>query len=114
MPTAIATILEKVTEMSEMMQSQSQSSDDTVYLTIEQLREYHPDKPSDSTVRRWIRKGFIPYYKDANTRRIKFKKSEIDDWIERSRRLSKKERDAIFDEQPRSRRYGSLDDPDID
>lgn len=105
MPSAIATILEKVTEMGEMMQSKTQSADDAVYLTVEQLREYHPDKPSDSTVRRWIRKGYIPYYKDENTRRIKFKKSEIDEWIEKGRRLSKKERDAIFDQQTRSRRY---------
>ena len=31
MPSAIATILEKVTEMSEMMQSKTQSADDAVY-----------------------------------------------------------------------------------
>lgn len=60
------------------------------FLTIEQLQAYHPDHPSLQTVHRWKSLGYIPFYKDPATRRVKFKKSEIDAWIASSRHMSRR------------------------
>ena len=85
-----------------------------VYLTVEELCAYHPDHPSQQTVRRWKRLGYFPYYKDGETRRVKFKKSEIDAWIASSRHMSRQERNALHDAQILARRrqmeIGGLDD----
>ena len=89
------------------------SSKDT-YMTVEELCAYHPDHPSHQTVRRWKRLGYIPFYKDDETRRVKFKKSEIDAWIASSRHMSREERNALRDAkilaQRRQMEIGGLDD----
>ena len=85
-------------------------------MTIEELCAYHPDHPSHQTVRRWKRFGYFPYYKDEKTRRIRFKKSEIDAWIASSRHMSRQERNALLDAEIFSQRNpvekGDFEDDD--
>jgi len=47
-------------------------------LTIEELREYLPDKPTKSTVYRWTCENKIPYKKFG--KKLFFDQSEIDTW----------------------------------
>ena len=47
---------------------------------------YHPDKPSKPTVYGWVHFGLIPYHKGGGGKKLRFLKSEIDNWIKQGRR----------------------------
>ena len=76
LPQAVSHILDGITEIKSICEElrENGSGKDT-YMTVEELCAYHPDHPSHQTVRRWKRLGYIPFYKDDETRRVKFKKS---------------------------------------
>ena len=98
LPQAVAKILDELAEIKSICEElREDASGKDTYMTVEELCAYHPDHPSQQTVRRWKRLGYIPFYKDDKTRRVKFKKSEIDDWIASSRRMSRAELNAIHD-----------------
>lgn len=82
LPQAVSKILDELAEIKSMCKDILEMGvNKDPYLTIEEFCAYHPDHPSHQTVRRWKRLGYIPFYKDDETRRVKFKKSEIDAWI---------------------------------
>ena len=117
LPQAVSTILDGIAEIKsicEELRENGQGKD--AYMTIEELCAYHPDHPSHQTVRRWKRLGYIAFYKDEETRRVRFKKSEIDAWIASSRHMSREERNAIRDAkilaQHQQMEFGGLDDDD--
>ena len=49
------------------------------WFNLNELCEYHPDKPSKSTVYGWVNSGLIPVHKNGSYSR--FLKSEIDNWL---------------------------------
>lgn len=49
------------------------------WLSLMELCEYHPDKPTKETVYSWVHKNLIPYHKGA--KRLRFLQSEIDAWL---------------------------------
>lgn len=105
LPKAVANILDDLAEIKSICNDlRDNGSGKDTYLTVEELCAYHPDHPSQQTVRRWKRLGYLPFYKDAVTRRIKFKKSEVDVWIASSRQMSRQERNALHDAAIRSQR----------
>jgi excisionase family DNA binding protein len=115
LPQAVANILDGIAELKNICSDiRDKDSGKDVYLTVEELCAYHPDHPSQQTVRRWKRLGIIPYYKDDETRRVRFKKSEIDAWLASSRHLTVDERNAIHDAAMREKREkflrGDFDD----
>ncbi len=115
LPKAVADILDGIAEIKSICNAiRDKESDKDDYLTVEELCAYHPAHPSHQTVRRWKRLGYIPYYKDEVTRRIKFKKSEIDAWLASSRHMSQEELNKIHDAQilakRRQMKIGGLDD----
>jgi excisionase family DNA binding protein len=117
LPEAVSDILDGIAEIKSICEDiRGKKSDKDVYMTIEELCAYHPAHPSHQTVRRWKRLGYIPFYKDEETRRVKFKKSEIDAWIASSRHMSREELNAIEDAkilaQRRQLEFGGLDDDD--
>ena len=88
LPKAVGDILDGIAEIKDIckeLRGDNAAKDE--FLTIEQLQAYHPDHPSLQTVHRWKSLGYIPFYKDPATRRVKFKKSEIDAWIASSRHI---------------------------
>ena len=86
LPQAASKILDELAEIKSMCKDILEMGvNKDPYLTIEEFCAYHPDHPSHQTVRRWKRLGYIPFYKDDETRRVKFKKSEIDAWIASTR-----------------------------
>lgn len=100
LPQAVANILDGIAEIKSICNDiREKDSGKDIYLTVEELCAYHPDHPSQQTVRRWKRLGYFPFYKDEETRRVKFKKSEIDAWIASSRHMSRQEYNAIRDAQ---------------
>ena len=115
LPQAVSNILDGIAEIKSICEDiRGKDTGQDTYMTIEELCAYHPDHPSHQTVRRWKRLGIIPYYKDEETRRIRFKKSEIDEWIASHRHMTRQERDALRDAAMNARRErmlkGDLDD----
>ena len=115
LPKAVANILDGIAEIKSICNAiRDKDSEKDEYLTVEELCAYHPAHPSHQTVRRWKRLGYIPYYKDEVTRRIKFKKSDIDAWIASSRQMSLQEQNELHDAQILSKRkqkmIGGVDD----
>lgn len=115
LPKAIASILDGIAEIKFICNAiRDKDSQKDEYLTVEELCAYHPAHPSHQTVRRWKRLGYIPYYKDEVTRRVKFKKSEIDEWIASSRHMSLQEQNELHDAQILAKRkqktIGGFDD----
>ena len=105
LPKAVGDILDGIAEIKDIckeLRGDNAAKDE--FLTIEQLQAYHPDHPSLQTVHRWKSLGYIPFYKDPATRRVKFKKSEIDAWIASSRHMSRKELNELHDAQALGRR----------
>lgn len=56
------------------------------WMAIDELRSYHPDKPSRATVYAWTHNGLIPYHRSG--KKLRFLKSEIDDWLLQGKRKS--------------------------
>ena len=112
LPSAIATILDDLAELKEICNDIRGRSDLEAYLTIEELQAYHPDHPSRTTIHRWKRDGYLPFYRDPVTRRTKFKKSEIDALIEASRHMTRQEENAIRDAMILAKRHQIPNDYD--
>ena len=115
LPKAVANILDGIAEIKSICNAiRDKDSGKDEYLTVEELCAYHPAHPSHQTVRRWKRLGYIPYYKDEVTRRVKFKKSEIDAWLASSRHMSLQEQNELHDTQILAKRkqmtIGGFDD----
>jgi len=55
------------------------------WFNLKQLCEYHPDKPAPSTVYEWVHNKTIPHYKKPHEK-LKFLKSEIDEYLKMGRR----------------------------
>jgi excisionase family DNA binding protein len=55
-----------------------------IWLTLPELSEYLPNKPSEQTIYGWVHRREIPFHKIG--RRLAFKKVEIDGWIALKRR----------------------------
>lgn len=47
-------------------------------MSVVELSNYLPNKPPIHNIYAWIRKGLIPYYRDA---RIFFRTEEIEGWL---------------------------------
>lgn len=48
------------------------------------LMNYLPDKPAKATIYGWVHSNLIPYHKGQ--KKLRFLKSEIDDWMKQGRR----------------------------
>lgn len=106
LPQAVASIIDELHELKAIVTSSiEKDSSAEVWFTIKELREYLPSNPSDSSIRRWIKRGLFPVYKDGDTRIIRFKKSDIDAWLESTRQMSISEQRALQDEQILARRH---------
>lgn len=51
---------------------------------LNELCQYHPDKPTKPTVYGWVNAGIIPVHKGG--KKLRFLKSEIDTWLKQGRK----------------------------
>ncbi len=63
------------------------------WMNLDELRNYHPNKPARATIYKWTCERSIPFHKDG--KKLRFLKSEIDEWLMKS---GKKTIDNISDE----------------
>ncbi len=77
---------QKLDEIKQLItEKKSQKQDEDFLMTMEQLREYLPDKPARATVYGLVNYRKIPYQKHG--KRLYFRKSEIDKWMNNGRKL---------------------------
>lgn len=88
----INNISERVTANILKAVSKEQSSEIDRWFDLNELCLYHPDKPSKPTVYGWVNAGIIPVHKGG--KKLRFLKSEIDNWLKQGRKKTLKEIDA--------------------
>lgn len=59
------------------------------WFNLQELSEYHPDKPTKATIYAWVSAGLIPVHKSG--KRLRFLKSEIDAWLLQGRKKTQAE-----------------------
>ncbi len=52
------------------------------WMNINDLCDYHPDKPTRNTVYAWVSKGKIPFHKQKGAKRLRFLREEVDQWLQ--------------------------------
>jgi len=65
-------------------QASTEPTETDRWFDLNELCQYHPDKPSKPTVYGWVHNGLIPHHKGG--KKLRFLKSEIDNWIKQGRR----------------------------
>jgi excisionase family DNA binding protein len=59
------------------------------WFDLNELCNYHPDKPSKATVYGWVNAGLIPVHKSG--RKLRFLKTEIDSYLKQGRKKTLEE-----------------------
>lgn len=54
------------------------------WFDLNELCQYHPDKPKKATVYNWVNAGTIPVHKGG--KKLRFLKAEIDNWLKQGRK----------------------------
>lgn len=60
----------------------AQAETPTKWFSLTELCEYLPGNPSKPTIYGYVSACSIPFHKTPGSRRLRFKKSEIDTWLE--------------------------------
>ena len=105
-PRAVAHLINKVENIETLLnatQPQAQESDQ--WLNLNDLCNYHPDRPAKPTVYAWIGQRSIPYHKKG--KKLMFLKSEIDAWLKEGRRKTAAEIQAEAQQFVISRKGGA-------
>lgn len=94
LPQAVSLLINEVQELKSLLQTSKQSAVEPTdrWLNLQELCNYLPDRPAKQTVYGWIAQRSIPYHKTG--KKLQFRQSEIDEWIQRSRRLTASEQQA--------------------
>jgi predicted DNA-binding transcriptional regulator AlpA len=72
------------------------------WFDLNELLNYLPDKPAKATVYGWVHDGLIPCHKGA--KKLRFLKSEIDQWLLKGKRKTLSELEAEADQYLKSKK----------
>ena len=81
LPAAVSELTEEFMELKIFLHNhfnQSQVEQDR-WLSLQEFRAYHPDKPAYSTIYGWTSNRTVPFHKHG--KKLRFLKSEIDSWL---------------------------------
>ena len=86
LPKAFTLLAEEVSEIKNLLleKSNEQPTEADRWFNLNELCQYHPDKPSKPTVYGWVNAGSIPVHKGG--KKLRFLKSEIDNWLKQGRK----------------------------
>jgi excisionase family DNA binding protein len=83
LPQAVSWLVKKLLEIEQQiaMLGKVSSNDDIreVWMNVNDVRDYLPNRPSKSTIYAWTSTHAIPFHKQG--RYTLFRKSEIDEWL---------------------------------
>lgn len=108
LPQAVSYLIEKVERLENLLETQK--SETTVpdnpnqRMNLKELQAYLPDHPAAPTVYGWVRNNLIPFYKKG--KKLSFKKSEIDAWLDAGRNKTDEEIAEEANEYINRRRIG--------
>lgn len=86
LPKAVSQLHEKLSNIERILLEKQQEAhpDPERWFDLNELCQYLPDKPAKTTVYGWVHAGTIPHHKGA--KRLRFLKSEIDNWLLQGRK----------------------------
>ena len=86
LPKAFTYLTNEVSEIKRLLLSKSneQPTEADRWFDLNELCNYHPDKPSKPTVYGWVSAGYIPVHKGG--KKLRFLKSEIDSWLRQGKK----------------------------
>jgi excisionase family DNA binding protein len=86
LPKAFTNLTNEVSEIKRLLleKSSEQPTETDRWFDLNELCNYHPDKPSKFTVYSWVHSGTIPVHKSG--KKLRFLKSEIDEWLKQGRK----------------------------
>jgi excisionase family DNA binding protein len=94
LPKAFTHLTNEVSEIKRLLleKSNEQPTETVRWFDLNELCNYHPDKPSKPTVYGWVNSGIIPVHKGG--KKLRFLKSEIDNWLKQGRKKTVAEIEA--------------------
>ena len=93
LPQAVSLLIREVKELKDLLRGFNNTVEPSDrWFNLQELCEYLPDRPAQQTVYGWVNRRFIPYHKTG--RKLQFRKSEIDEWIQASHRPTASELQA--------------------
>jgi excisionase family DNA binding protein len=66
------------------------------WFDLNELCNFHPDKPSKPTVYGWVNAGNIPVHKSG--KKLRFLKSEIENWLRQGKKKTLNETASLADQ----------------
>ena len=102
-PSVLGVLVQKVEKLESLLEriNVGDQKEPVKWFNAEELSKYLPDKPAVKTIYEWTWLKKIPFHKKG--RKLQFKKSEIDEWLDGDRRKTHAEikAEAIKDSQKR-------------
>ena len=88
LPKAFMHLLDEVKELKTLLIQKNQESQPIInqWFDLNELCNYHPDKPKPATVYGWVFAGKIPVNKGG--KKLRFLKSDIDEWLKQGRKMT--------------------------
>lgn len=83
-PPELETLIENSIKKVLSTQQTEQPTETDRWFDLNELCQYHPDKPTKPTVYGWVNAGTIPVHKGG--KKLRFLKSEIDAWLRQGRK----------------------------
>lgn len=87
LPTAISYLTQEVKEVKALLMERPadlQHNEADQWLSLKELCNYHPDKPTKHTVYQWVHTRKVPVHKSG--KKLRFLKSEIDQWLKQGKK----------------------------
>ena len=86
LPKAFTHLTKEVSEIKRLLleKSNEQQPEADCWFNLNELCQYHSDKPTKPTVYGWVNAGTIPVHKGG--KKLRFLKSEIDSWLKQGRK----------------------------
>ncbi|MDX6183136.1 helix-turn-helix domain-containing protein [Flavobacterium sp. Fl-77] len=88
LPKAFMHLLDEVKELKTLLIQKNRQPQSTAdqWFDLNELCNYHPDKPKPATVYGWVFASKIPVNKGG--KKLRFLKSEIDEWLKQGRKMT--------------------------
>lgn len=97
LPKAFTQLSNEVSEIKRLLleKGNKQEIEPDRWFDLNELCQYHPDKPTKPTVYGWVNAATIPVHKGG--KKLRFLKSEIDNWLKQGKKKTVLEIEAETD-----------------
>jgi len=104
LPKAFTQLTNEVSEIKRLLleKSNERPTETDRWFDLTELCDYLPDKPKKPTVYGWVHHRLIPVHK--GTKKLRFLKSEIDNWIKQGRKKTLAETASEADQYLKSKK----------